>query len=213
VNASTGVVAAQLPDYVHDHSRWIIETPVRIALIVICAWLLRVFLNRFIDRLTKPSQGTSVPRILRPFKERAQQSTLLRDSGLISERRAQRAATIASVLKSTIGFTILIVATLLILSELQVNLLPFVAGTSIVGLALGFGAQNIVKDFLAGMFIMIEDQYGVGDVIEVDQTAATTMTLGTVEAVGMRTTRVRAEDGTAWYLRNGEIMRVGNRSQ
>jgi small conductance mechanosensitive channel len=206
-------IAEQSASYVEEHSKWLIEIPVRIAIIIALSWLLHIVLNRLIDRMVKPKEPGSTPRILRPFKERAENSRLLRDSGLISERRAQRAATIGSVLKSTISFAILVTAVLLILSELQVNLLPFIAGTSIVGLALGFGAQNIVKDFLAGMFIMIEDQYGVGDLIEVDQTAASGMTLGTVEAVGMRTTRVRAEDGTAWYLRNGEIMRIGNRSQ
>jgi small conductance mechanosensitive channel len=82
-----------------------------------------------------------------------------------------------------------------------------VAGTSIVGVALGFGAQNIVKDFLAGMFMMLEDQYGVGDEIDFEQAS------GTVEAVGLRTTRLRDINGTVWYVRNGEVVRVGNKSQ
>jgi small conductance mechanosensitive channel len=82
-----------------------------------------------------------------------------------------------------------------------------VAGTSLVGVAVGFGAQNIVKDFLAGMFMLLEDQYGVGDVIDVKEAT------GTVEAVGLRTTRLRDVEGVAWYVRNGEIVRVGNLSQ
>jgi small conductance mechanosensitive channel len=119
----------------------------------------------------------------------------------------QRAATIGSVLKSGVSFTILVIAFLVILSELRVILAPFIAGTSIVGVALGFGAQNVVKDFLSGMFMMLEDQYGVGDVIDFEKA------VGTVEAVGLRTTRLRDVNGTVWYVRNGEVMRVGNKSQ
>jgi small conductance mechanosensitive channel len=111
------------------------------------------------------------------------------------------------VLKSAMSATIFVVAFLLILSELQINLAPFIAGTSIVGVALGFGAQNIVKDFLSGMFMLLEDQYGVGDVIDFQ------LASGTVEAVGLRSTRLRDVNGTVWYVRNGEVLRVGNQSQ
>src|SRR4051812_31683820 len=90
---------------------------------------------------------------------------------------------------------------------MQIDLAPFIAGTSIVGVALGFGAQNIVKDFLAGMFMLLEDQYGVGDVIDFEKAS------GTVEAVGLRSTRLRDVNGTVWYVRNGEVVRVGNMSQ
>ena len=111
------------------------------------------------------------------------------------------------MLNSAASITIFVVAFLLVLSELQVNLAPFIAGTSIVGVALGFGAQNIVKDFLAGMFMLMEDQYGVGDVIDFEKAT------GTVEAVGLRSTRLRDVNGTVWYVRNGEVVRVGNKSQ
>ena len=148
-----------------------------------------------------------VPRILRPFKERVEHSQFLESTGLLSQRRAQRAATLGSVLKSTVSFLVLITALFLILSELDVSLAPFLAGTSIVGVALGFGAQNIVKDFLSGMFMMLEDQYGVGDVIDFEKAT------GVVEAVGPRTTQLRDVNGTVWYVRNGEVVRVGNKSQ
>jgi len=144
---------------------------------------------------------------LRPLREKRGGNAILQSTGLLSERRTQRAATIASVLRSFVSFTILVLAVLLILSELDVNLLPLVAGTSIVGVALGFGAQNIVKDFLSGMFMMLEDQYGVGDVIDFEKAT------GTVEAVGLRTTQLRDVNGTVWYVRNGEVVRVGNKSQ
>ena len=198
---------ATLPKYVRDHSRWIIEIPVRIVVIVVVALILRAVLHRMINRVVRPMHLGEVPRILRPFKERAANSALLESTGLLSARRNQRAATIGSVLKSGTSFTILVIASLLVLSEVGVNLAPFIAGTSIVGVALGFGAQNLVKDFLSGMFMMLEDQYGVGDVIDFEKAT------GTVEAVGLRTTRLRDVNGTVWYVRNGEVVRVGNKSQ
>jgi small-conductance mechanosensitive channel len=200
-------VSQGLPRYVHDHSKWIIEIPIRIVVIVLVALLLRALLRRMINRIVRPVHVGAVPRILRPFKERVEGSSLLESAGLLSERREQRAATIGSVLKSAVSFTILVIATLLVLSELQVDLAPFIAGTSIVGVALGFGAQNLVKDFLSGMFMMLEDQYGVGDVIDFEKAT------GTVEGVGLRTTRLRDVNGTVWYVRNGEVVRVGNKSQ
>jgi len=196
--------AATLPRYIHDHSRWLIEIPVRIVAIIVVSLVLRALLHRAINRLVRPVQVGGVPRILRPFREQAEGD---RANGVLSVRRAQRAATIGSVLRSGVSFTILVIAALTVLSELGVDLAPFIAGTSIVGVALGFGAQNIVKDFLSGMFMMLEDQYGVGDVIDFEKAS------GTVEAVGLRTTRLRDVNGTVWYVRNGEVVRVGNKSQ
>jgi small conductance mechanosensitive channel len=196
-----------LPKYLHEHSKVLIETPARILAIIVVALILRFVLHRMINRLARPVGTGGVPRMLGPLREKPATAAFLESTGLLSERRAQRAATIASVLKSFVSFTIFVLATLLVLSELDINLLPFVAGTSVVGVALGFGAQNIVKDFLAGMFMMLEDQYGVGDVIDFEQAT------GTVEAVGLRTTRLRDNNGTVWYVRNGEVVRVGNKSQ
>jgi moderate conductance mechanosensitive channel len=196
-----------LPKYVHEHSKVIFQTPIRIIAIILVALILRALFHRFINRIVRPVHIGEVPRILRPFKERAAHSPLLESTGLLSERRSQRAATIGSVLKSAVSLTVFVIAFLLILSELGIDLAPFIAGTSIVGVALGFGAQNIVKDFLSGMFMMLEDQYGVGDVIDFEKAS------GTVEAVGLRTTRLRDVNGTVWYVRNGEVVRVGNKSQ
>ncbi len=197
----------RLPEYLHEHSKVLIQTPIRILLIIIVAVLLRAILHRFINRMTRPAQGGSLPRLLRPLREKVDTTAILESAGLLSERRTQRAATVASVLRSFVSFTIFVLTALMILGELDIDLLPLVAGTSIVGVALGFGAQNIVKDFLAGMFMMLEDQYGVGDVIDFEQAT------GTVEAVGLRTTRLRDINGTVWYVRNGEVVRVGNKSQ
>ena len=96
---------------------------------------------------------------------------------------------------------------MLVLGELGVNLAPLLASAGIAGIALGFGAQNLVKDFIAGLFMLLEDQYGVGDVVDLGEAS------GTVEAVGLRITTIRDGRGVLWYIRNGEIVRVGNKSQ
>ncbi len=96
---------------------------------------------------------------------------------------------------------------MLILGEIGVTLGPLLASAGVAGLAIGFGAQNLVKDFLAGLFMLLEDQYGVGDVVDVGDVT------GTVEAVGLRITTLRDAKGVLWYVRNGEIVRVGNKSQ
>ncbi len=103
---------------------------------------------------------------------------------------------------------IYVVAGFMILGEVGIELGPLLAGAGIIGVALGFGSQSLVKDFLSGVFILIEDQFGVGDIVNLDNE-----TSGTVEAVSLRTTRLRAVDGTVWHVPNGEIRRVGNQSQ
>ncbi len=190
---------------VRDHANVIVERPLRIVLILVLALLLRWLAHRGIDRLTRPGQAGQVPRILSPLKERV--DSRLESIGLLSQRRAQRAATIGSVLKSVASVLVVGFAVLLVLGELGVQLAPLIAGTSIVGVALAFGAQNLVKDFLSGMFMILEDQYGVGDVIDFEKAT------GTVEAVGLRVTQLRDLYGTVWYVRNGEVIRVGNMSQ
>ncbi len=181
---------------------WLIAKPLRILLILLVAFLVRALAKRLIDRLTR-GNGDKTPTLLRPLRERAPQAL----GALVSERRAQRAKTIGSVLKSIVSFVVYGLAFMLILGELGLNLGPIVASAGIVGIALGFGAQNLVKDFLSGIFMVLEDQYGVGDVVDVGPAS------GKVEAVGLRVTTVRDVNGTVWYVRNGEILRVGNSSQ
>jgi small conductance mechanosensitive channel len=122
-------------------------------------------------------------------------------------RRAQRAATLSSVLRNAASILVWTVATLIVLGEIGIDLAPLIAGAGVAGIALAFGTQSIVRDYLAGVFVVLEDQYGVGD--EIDTGAAT----GTVEWVSLRMTRLRDADGVAWYVPNGEIKRVGNFSQ
>jgi len=121
-----------------------------------------------------------------------------------SPRAEQRADTLAGVVVSMIRIFVWAVAALLIVDEVGLNLGPFLAGASIIGVAVGFGAQSLVKDFFSGFFILVEDQYGVGDVITIVDTT------GTVEEINLRVTRLRAADGTVWFVPNGEIRKVGN---
>jgi small conductance mechanosensitive channel len=125
----------------------------------------------------------------------------LRDA---SPRSEQRAETLAGVAKGMLRIVVWTMALLLILDEVGLNLGPLLAGASIVGVALGFGAQSLVKDFLSGFFILVEDQFAVGDTITIAEVT------GTVEEINLRITRVRATDGTVWFVPNGEIRKVGN---
>ncbi|MBK5306117.1 MAG: mechanosensitive ion channel family protein [Frankiaceae bacterium] len=181
-------------------------TPARIALIVLLALVLRVLVNRAIRRLVTGAAEGSVPVVLRPLHDRTK-GRLLEATPLTSERRRQRAETIGSVLRSSAALVIFTVAGAMVLAELGFDLAPVLASAGIVGVAVGFGAQNLIKDFLNGMFMILEDQYGVGDVIDAGEAT------GTVEAVGLRTTRLRDVAGTVWHIRNGEIVRIGNKSQ
>ena len=123
------------------------------------------------------------------------------------ERSKQRAQTLGAVLRSLATITVYFIALVMALGEFNVNLGPLIAGAGIVGVALGFGAQSLVKDFLSGIVMLVEDQYGVGDVVDLGDAA------GKVEAVNLRTTQVRDGHGTLWHVPNGEVRRVGNKSQ
>ncbi len=173
----------------------------RIALVVVVAVILRALVHRAIRKLVQ--RAISTPAVPENLRQRLMDSA----PAIAAERRRQRAETVGSVLRSIASAVIFGIAFTTVLGELGVDLGPIIASAGILGVAVGFGAQNLVKDFLTGIFVILEDQYGVGDVI--DAGAAT----GVVETVGLRTTRLRSTDGTVWHVRNGEILRVGNRSQ
>ena len=126
---------------------------------------------------------------------------------LDNERRVQRARTIGTLLNSLLTVIIVVIAAFYVLLAFHVDIAPLLASVGVVGIAIGFGSQQLIRDFLAGIFITLEDQYGIGDVIQ------TSEVIGEVQYVGLRITRVLGEDGTLWYLRNGEILRLGNRSK
>jgi small conductance mechanosensitive channel len=176
-----------------------------IVLILVVAVVSRYVLHKLINRMTRVTRDGMVPVLLRPLHERATQRLL--GAGLLTERRRQRGEAIGSILRSIVSFVIVFIAFVMVLGELGLNLAPILATTSIAGVAIGFGAQSLVKDFLSGIFMLMEDQFGVGDYIDVATNS------GTVESVGLRTTRIRDQDGVIWHLRNGELLRVGNASQ
>jgi small-conductance mechanosensitive channel len=201
------------------HSTWLAELadvvfakPIAIALVVAVAagvnWLARRAIGRFVGaiageqntsrRLKRRLRGTKVARVL--------PSSAL-DTGAVSIRAAARSETLGLVLRSVASFVIWGIASITILGELGISLGPLIAGAGLVGVAVGFGAQSLVRDFLAGIFILVEDQYGVGDIVDVGEAS------GTVEAVSLRTTRLRDVNGTLWHVPNGQILRVGNKSQ
>jgi small-conductance mechanosensitive channel len=174
----------------------------QIVLIAALAVLARVLLFRLIHRLTEGAIATRVSKLM------SRSPALNRDGGAIAtERSMQRARTVSSVLRSIASAVVLLVAVAMMLAQFDVNLGPILASAGIVGLAVGFGAQNLVRDFLSGMFMLLEDQYGVGDIVDFDVAS------GEVESVSLRITTLRDANGTVWYVRNGEIQRVGNKSQ
>ncbi|SNS79445.1 mechanosensitive ion channel family protein [Rhodococcoides kyotonense] len=185
---------------------WLVDRPLQVAGYLALAIVLRLVLHKLIDRFTRrnSSDSTKPPLLLRPLRERAPTSL---QGSILSERRKQRAKTIGSVMKSGVSVVILTWFVLSVLDVVGVNVAPFIASAGIVGVALGFGAQNLVRDFLSGIFMLLEDQYGVGDVVDLGEA------IGTVESVGLRVTTVRDVNGTVWYCRNGEVLRVGNMSQ
>jgi small conductance mechanosensitive channel len=176
--------------------------PIRIVIILLVAWIAvivsRSLIRRFVRHLTGGVERlTSSPRGV----------AIVDSTGLTPEHGAQRAETIGTVLRSVAGLLIWSIALLTILDELGINLAPLLAGAGIAGIALGFGAQSLVRDFITGLFMLIEDQYGVGDVID------TGLATGTVEVLSLRTTRLRDSDGVVWHIPNGAIARVGNESK
>ncbi|GAA4598795.1 small conductance mechanosensitive channel [Actinoplanes octamycinicus] len=196
----------------HDVSPWLAKSgfvfvvkPLRVLVIVLIAMLIRWLLHRAISRLTASTSRAAMPALLKPLKERP--DVTAEEAQFIPERRRQRAEAIGSVLRSFVSAVVFTMATLLVLGEFGFDLAPLLASAGIVGVALGFGAQSLVKDLIAGLFMLLEDQYGVGDTVDLGEAT------GVVESVGLRITTVRDTRGVLWYIRNGEIVRVGNKSQ
>lgn len=161
---------------------------------------LKILLILVIARAAIRLGGRTIRRAVRSMHARSP----LRSA---SERAEQRATTLGDVLASLLGVVVWVVAGLVVLDEVGINLAPLIAGAGIAGIALGFGAQSLVKDVISGLFLLLEDQYGVGDVVDLGDDAT-----GTVEDLTLRVTRLRSVDGTVWYVPNGEIRRVGNSS-
>jgi small-conductance mechanosensitive channel len=161
---------------------WFLGEPLKIIIIFLVAFIIRFILVRASNRVVRQAFGSN-------------------------ERKDQRSSTISAVLNTITSLIIWGTAILMSLTVLGVNIGPLLASAGIAGVALGFGAQTLVKDYISGLFLIIEDQYGIGDDVEIGTVR------GKVEAVALRTTRVRDEAGVLWYIRNGEILNVANFSQ
>jgi small conductance mechanosensitive channel len=195
--------------------------PATALLIFLAAWIInrivRRLIGRGITRLTENQHVTVVEpepdsgdddealgrlEMLRELAVRRAERSVIQ-----AERAQKRTETLGTVLKSIAALVIYSIAAFMSLSEFGVNLGPLIASAGIVGIAFGFGAQSLVKDFLSGIFMLVEDQFGVGDIIDVGAAA------GVVEGVSLRTTQIRDVQGTLWHVPNGEIARVANKSQ
>ena len=211
-----GEVSDAAADAANDFWDWFTDWPLQIILILAIGSLVLILLRRAIAHVTERIAEGATRATGSGIEEKTNrgprlalvEDALAKANPLAHERRAQRARTVGSVLRSTANVVVATVMALMILSALEVNVAPLLASAGVVGVAVGFGAQSLVKDFISGVFLLIEDQFGVGDVVDLGMGA-----VGTVEEVGLRLTKVRSFDGTLWYVRNGEILRAGNRTQ
>jgi small conductance mechanosensitive channel len=198
--------ATALPAWVQSNLDVLIGVPLRILLIIVVALIVRALarraISRLMERVLQPGEGRNGQR--RPARGPV---VLQRDPARADERRQQRAKTLGSVLSSFATIVIVVTALAMVLGEIGIALGPLLASGGVVGLAIGFGAQSLVADYLSGLLIMAEDQYGVGDVVDLGEA------VGEVENVGLRLTQVRDINGGLWHIRNGEIQRVRNDSQ
>lgn len=193
--------------------------PTKVIMIFLAAWIINRIVRRLIDGTVREITEAQDAKATRPvsavdddpknrvgaFRELAAKRALIASEQ--AERGRQRAETLGSVLRSVAALIIYTIAGFMALGEFDVNLGPLIASAGIIGIAFGFGAQSLVKDFLSGIFMLVEDQYGVGDIVDVGEAA------GVVEEVKLRITKIRDVHGTLWHVPNGEIRRVANKSQ
>jgi small conductance mechanosensitive channel len=181
-----------------EFGAWLLGAPtlvlLTLVLAVIARWLLHRAIKSVVDNAVRRAEDNRTSGAERIF-------------GVDDERRRQRALTMGSLLRSISTFVIVAIALLTVMSLVGLPLGPLLASAGVGGLALGFGAQSLVKDFISGIFMILEDQYGVGDLVDTGEA------VGTVEEVTLRVTRLRDASGVVWFIRNGEIVRIGNKSQ
>ena len=176
----------------------VIGKPLQLVIMVVVTILVRYLLVRLFDRQVRRAMS---------IRHRDNGRPETPEAVIEFKRKEQRADSISQLLSSVITFAVWSISLITILANVGINVAPILASAGVVGVALGFGAQTLVKDFLAGIFMIIEDQYGINDLVDVGPV------VGVVEDVGLRVTRLRDLSGVVWYVRNGEILRVANRSQ
>jgi small-conductance mechanosensitive channel len=179
-----------MSDQTRNILEWLSGSPLRVFSVLVAAWIAQSIGHRAIERAINKLATAD-----------------LKPGPGFAKRQAERARTTGSVLNSILKAAIWIIAIAMILGEFGFNLGPVIASAGVIGVAIGLGAQTLVRDILSGIFMLIEDQYGVGDQI-------TTLEIeGVVEKVGLRITTIRDKKGVLWYVRNGEILVIGNASQ
>ena len=181
----------------------------KILLIIVVAFVVHRVLRRAIKRFTRGLAAQTVQRI----GKLSGRVPLADTHPMDLSRATMRTETMGAVFNSIATFLVWGIAFVLIVGAFGINLTPLVAGAGIIGVALGFGAQNMVKDFLAGLFVILEDQYGIGDVVDLRDSMGDPGVSGTVEAISLRATRLRDIEGSVWHVPNGEIRTAGNKSQ
>jgi small conductance mechanosensitive channel len=191
-----------MPDWFpHTAAQVVGFVPLRIAFLVVVAVIVRAVLVRLITQAVRQAVHRQVKLRFRPAQ------ALVQATSIPAARREQRIGALGSLARSMVTLVISVVVALLVLAELGYNVTTIVAGTSVVAVTVAFGVQSMVKDLVSGVFMLIEDQLGVGDFVDMDKAS------GVVESVGLRVTQLRDDDGAVWYVRNGEVLRVGNWSQ
>ena len=191
-------VGPDLLNFLADAGGKLITIAVIILSGLVLAWLMRRLIARIVDRIVRGAKN----------KAATDDTRAVDNSPLAQVRIIQRTRTLGSILSNIVNTTIVIIALILVVFTINANVLgSFTLLTAALGAGLGFGAQNIVKDVLNGIFIVAEDQIGIGDVVDLG------LATGVVEYVSVRVTHVRDVNGTLWYVRNGEVTRIGNMSQ
>ncbi len=183
-----------------------IGQPALISATLIGAWLVSRMVRRAVKYLVRRLHSRRLQDRLKTLRRRTPAALL--NTGTMQVPRAQeRVEALAAALSSAAGFAVWAAALVLVVHQLDLRLGPLLAGAGLIGVALGFGAQSLIRDLLTGLFILTEDQFGVGDVVDLG------VATGKVEALTLRATTIRSVDGTAWHIPNGQIARVGNMSQ
>jgi len=183
----------------HTLTHWFIGKPLQVALTLLISVIIRATLVRITDRVIRRATTLHASRGISKLTNQ--------DFETAQSRKDQRANSVSQLLRSVITIFVWSIALITALSTIGLNVAPILTSAGVVGVAIGFGAQTLVKDYLAGIIMIIEDQYGVGDVIDVGPVT------GTVIEVGLRVTRLQDSDGVIWYMRNGEVSRIGNHTQ
>lgn len=191
-----------MPDWFpHTLAEAAVFVPLRIAFLIVAAIIFRAIALRLINRAVRRAIANHPKAHFRVTE------SLVQAVNAPTKRRAQRIGALGSLARSAVTIILFILVVMTILAELGFNITSAVAGTSVVAVTIAFGLQSMVKDLISGVFMLVEDQLGVGDYVDLDKAS------GVVEAIGLRVTQLRDDEDTVWYVRNGEVVRVGNFSQ